>query len=329
MILAGDVGGTNTRLALFDEDGGGLKQRDITVFPSGSYGGLPEIVTSYLEGKSVEVSRAAFGIAGPVKRGRSEIPNLSWTVDAAELKDEARLGSVELINDLEANAYGIEILEPRDFHILCEGEPYEQGNAALISAGTGLGEAGIHRVGDRFVPFATEGGHADFAPRDKLETELLLYLLDHHERVSFERVVSGPGLYAIYRFLRDTGRAKETPAIAGSLVEAADPPAVISNAALEKQCPLCAQALHIFVSLLGSEAGNFALKVLATAGIYLGGGIVPKILPKLQEPVFLESLTAKGRMKKLLADMPVRVILNDKTALFGAARFASMMETTT
>jgi glucokinase len=306
MILAGDVGGTKTRLAQFEEDGGGLSPRDVRVFRSGGYGGLTEIVRAYLEETSARVERAVFGIAGPVKGGRGHLPNLNWVVDSTEIREEMALASVLLLNDLEANAYGIEVLGRDDFEILREGVPYEGGNAALVSAGTGLGEAGLHRVGDRFVPFATEGGHADFAPRNELEMELFRHLLERYDHVSVERVVSGPGLSAIYRFLRDTGRGEETPSVAGRLAGSDDPPAVISNAAL------------------GSEAGNFALKVLATGGIYLGGGIAPKILPKLREPGFLESLNAKGRLRDLISDIPVRIILNDKTALLGAGRFASI-----
>ncbi len=323
MILAGDVGGTNTRLALFEEASGRWSPKDVRIFPSGRYSGLSEIIREYMAGKSVRVTGTAFGLAGPVREGLCELPNLSWAVDSREIEEETGLGPVSLINDLEANAYGIEMLESRDFEILREGVPYERGNAALISPGTGLGEAGIHRVGDRCVPFATEGGHTDFAPRNEIEMSLLQYLLNHYDHVSYERVVSGPGLLAIYRFLGDTGRGEEIPSVGEELRAADDPPAVISNAALEGRCPLSTQAVDLFVSLLGSEAGNFALKVLATAGIYLGGGIVPKILPKLREPPFLDSLTAKGRMKKLLGDMPVKIILNDRTALLGAARYAS------
>jgi glucokinase len=243
-------------------------------------------------------------------------------VEAGRLARELGLERAGLINDLEANAWGIALLEARDVAVLQGGAPDASGNAAIISAGTGLGEAGLYWDGKEHRPFATEGGHTDFAPRNRLESELLEYLLKQFQRVSYERVVSGPGLLNIYRFLRDGGRAEEPPWLAEAMRQE-DPPAVIAQAALDGKSELCVQALDLFVSLYGAEAGNLALKVLATGGVYLGGGIAPRIVQKLREPVFLDAFTFKGRMRALLQAMPVRVILNDRVALLGAARYAT------
>ncbi|MFQ5913936.1 MAG: glucokinase [Nitrospinota bacterium] len=323
MILAGDVGGTNTRLAVFDAEDERLMPLVVNVFPSRMHKSLDEIVGKFMAANSYPVDHACFGVAGPVKLGRSETPNLPWVVLAHRLADELGLKTVHLINDLEANAYGIAALEPNDIVVLNEGEPDARGNAALISAGTGLGEAGLHWKGDRHQPFPSEGGHADFAPRNPVEVELLLYLLSRFEHVSYERVVSGPGLYNIYKFLQDTGRGVEPAWLAERLREE-DPPTVISSVAAEGRCELCVKALDQFVSVYGAEAGNLALKILATGGVFVGGGIAPKIVPQLKDPAFMEAFTAKGRMKPLLEAMPVRVILNDKTALLGAARFTAL-----
>lgn len=323
MILAGDIGGTNTRLAIFDPGGERLTPIASDTFPSRGHKNLDEIVTRFVNAHGLPVERACFGIAGPIQRGRSETPNLPWVVDAHRLANELGLGTVHLINDLEANAHGIAALEPNDMVVLNEGEPDASGNAALISAGTGLGEAGLLWEGGRHRPFPSEGGHADFAPRNEIEVELLLHLSSQFGHVSYERVLSGPGLHNIYKFLRDTGREDE-PAWLAERMREEDPPTVISTLALGGGCELCAQALNLFVSVYGAEAGNLALRVLATGGVFLGGGISPKILPKMKEPAFMRAFTAKGRMKSLLEAIPVRVILNDKTALLGAARVAAL-----
>jgi glucokinase len=228
---------------------------------------------------------------------------------------------VGLINDLEANAWGIATLSSDDIAVLNPGESDGAGNLALISAGTGLGQAGLHWDGTRYRPFASEGGHVDFAPRNRLEMDLLEFLLRQFPRVSYERVVSGPGLQNIYRFLRETGRGDEPPWLAARLREQ-DPNAVVAQAALSGESALCVQALDLFVALYGAAAGNLALTLLATGGVYLGGGIAPKILPKLKDPIFLNAFFTKGRLRPLLETVPVRVILNDQTALFGAARYA-------
>lgn len=324
MILAGDVGGTNTRLAVFDDRGGRLTPAAEATFPSREHPSLEAVLRRFRAAHPLPVDRACVGVAGPVRLGRSDATNLPWVVDSSQVAQELGLKHVELINDLEANAWGIGVLDPEDLAVLNAGAPDAEGNQAVISAGTGLGEAGLLWHGTQHRPFATEGGHSDFAPRNHLEMELLDYLLKQFQRVSCERVVSGPGLLNIYRFLRDTGRGEE-PAWLAEQLRQQDPGAVISQAAMSRKSELCMQTLDLFVSLYGSEAGNLALKVLATGGVFLGGGIAPKILSKLKDPIFLNAFTAKGRMKPLLQATPVRVILNDKTALLGAARFAALV----
>jgi glucokinase len=323
VILAGDIGGTNTRLAFVEERDGRLVPVAEATFASREHASLETVLRQFVAARRLPVTCAAFGVAGPVKHGRCDATNLPWQVDARLVAREIGLQSVGLINDLEANAWGIPALQPEDFAVLNQGEADAEGNAAIISAGTGLGEAGIYWDGRRHRPFATEGGHTDFAPRNGLEMELLEYLLRQFPRVSYERVVSGPGLVNIYRFLRDAGRGEEPPWLAEKM-RRQDPGAAISVAALSGKSDLCIQALDLFVSLYGAEAGNLALKLLATAGVYLGGGIAPKIIDKLRDPVFMNAFTAKGRLRPLLQAMPVRVILNAKTALLGAARFAAL-----
>ncbi|MBV8052129.1 MAG: glucokinase, partial [Acidobacteriaceae bacterium] len=249
-------------------------------------------------------------------------PNLPWIIESKHLADKLGLAGVSLINDLEANAWGISTLQAKDLISLNTIKSSPIGNQAVISAGTGLGEAGLYWDGTRYHIFASEGGHADFAPRDELQMELLRYLIAHFGHVSYERVVSGPGLVNIFYFLRDTKRGTEPTWLTEEMAQG-DPAAAISRAASEGQCPLCEQALDLFVSIYGAEAGNLALKVKATGGVYLGGGIAPKILTKLAGPLFMQSFLAKGRMQALLETIPVRVINNDSTALMGAARCAA------
>src|SRR5262245_11946185 len=323
MILAGDIGGTSTRVALFEVEGDRPVTRVQTNYPSGKYPGLEAILTEFLDANRFPIDAACFGIAGPVRQGRVETPNLTWVVDERHLSRQLGLESVTLLNDLESTAYGIAVLSVPDFAVLHEGAPIEHGSRAVIAAGTGLGEAALHWDGILHRPFASEGGHADFAPRDELEADLLLHLRKEFGHVSYERVVSGPGLHNLYEFLRDTGRGSE-PQWLSERLRREDPSAVISAAALEKSSDLCVMALDRFVSSYGAEAGNLALKVLATGGVYVGGGIAPKILPKLKEPAFLQAFLDKGRYRKLMESIPVKVILNDRTALLGAARHAAL-----
>jgi glucokinase len=323
MILAGDIGGTSTRLGWYEIKRGKPSLLAQETYPSRGTKGLEEIVTRFREAHRQPVEFACFGIAGPVRNDRVETPNLPWVVDSRQLSETLSLPVVWLINDLEANAYGAAALKKSDFHVLNAGQPDREGNAAIISAGTGLGEAGFYFDGKRYRPFASEGGHVDFAPRNDLEIELLRYLIGKFGRVSYERVLSGPGLKNLYDFLRDTGRGMETPELAAEFA-AKDPSAVIGAHGVARTQPLCEQALDLFVQIYGAEAGNLALKLKATRGVLIGGGIAPKILPRLKQPAFMDAFMAKGRMKALLEPIPVRVILNDKTALLGAALYAAL-----
>jgi len=322
LVLAGDIGGTSTRLAFFDADSGRLSLLAAARYPSREAGRLEQIVSQFIREHGLAAEQACFGIAGPIRQGRVRTPNLPWSVTADDLARTLGLAEVQLINDLAANACGIDLLGPEDFEVLNRGEADPTGTLAVISAGTGLGEAFACWDGSTHQPFASEGGHADFAPRNELEAELLLYLRAEHGRVSTERVVSGPGLRNIYRFLHDACRQPETPAIAEAM-RRGDPSAVIAGAGLAGECPLCGETLDLFVSLFGAEAGNLALRVLATGGVYLGGGIAPKIIERLKGPGFMQAFTAKGRLSPLLEAMPVRVILNEQTALLGAGRYAA------
>ena len=325
MILAGDIGGTNTRLAIFSDDAGALRVMAEAKYASPQFSGLDEIVARFLKEKNLPVTHAGFGVAGPVRNGRTQAVNLPWVVDSAALARTLGISFVALINDLEAIAHGLATLAPADYVVLQAGEPHATGNIAVIAPGTGLGEAGLCWDGARHIPFATEGGHSSFAPSDELEDELLRHLRPQFHHVSWERVLSGPGLFNIYKFLRDTGRGAEPPWLAEELKHG-DPSARISQAALEGKSELCSLALERFVRLIGSEAGNLALKTMARGGVYVAGGIPPKILPKLQGPAFLEGFASKGRMRQLLEAMPVRVILNEVTALRGAARCAVLQD---
>ena len=323
MILAGDIGGTNTRLALVDAAPGGMRILFEKTFPSRERTSLEAALEEFLSLRRAAFTRASFGIAGPVRNGRCEATNLPWVVDAKSVAKRLRLKRVGLINDLVANAHGIALLRGKDFVTLNKGARNAQGNRALISAGTGLGEAGLLWDGKAHRPFASEGGHVDFAPRNHLEMELLDYLMKRHGRVSCERLVSGPGLVNAYRFFRDREKGTE-PAWLAEELRVGDPAAAISRNALEGKSPLCIQALELFVSVYGAAAGNLALTLMATGGVYLGGGIAPKILAKLKEPGFMNAFTAKGRLRPLLQEIPVRVIMNPKTALLGAARHAAL-----
>ena len=321
VILVGDVGGTNTRLVIIDVVKDQFNFLAEQTFPSREEPSLESALRKFLSNPVHSVARACLGVAGPVRHGRSEATNLPWVIDSQEIARQLNLPRIGLVNDWEAGAYGIAALAAKDFEVLNQGTHDAQGNRAIIAAGTGLGEVGLFWDDKEYRPFASEGGHVDFAPRNHIEIDLLDYLLKRHSRVSVERVISGPGLLNIYQFLKDTGRGEE-PAWLIDQMRQKDPPTVITENALHGKSSLCAQALDLFVSLYGAEAGNLALKVMATGGVYLGGGIAPKIVAKLKEPVFMNAFTAKGRMKPLLQTIPVRVILNPKVALLGAARYA-------
>ncbi len=323
MILAGDIGGTNTRLALVRRDASAELQivKD-GKFPSTAYDGLHAIVGQFLTEHDAKPESACFGVAGPVQNGRCETMNLTWVVDQLELAEAMGVARVSVINDLAANAYGISCLAANDLDTINVGAPNASGHAVVVSPGTGLGEAGMFWDGKQYHPIPTEGGHTDFAPRNKLELELAAFLMEEHEHVSYERIVSGPGLVNIYRFLRDTGRGEEPAWLAQEMANK-DPGAVISNAALTNRSALCEQALDMFIELFGAEAGNMMLSYMATGGVWLGGGIVVKILSRIKaRKHFMSGFTSKGRLTEVMRDVPIRAILNDQTALLGAAKHA-------
>lgn len=321
MILAGDIGGTKTRLALYERDARRLTLLACESYPSRAHPDLESILRIFLAARGARVEAAAFGIAGPVRDGRCETTNLAWVVDARHLAPVLGLAAVGLVNDLVANASGLAELGPDDLAVLNEGSPGAGGNSAMISAGTGLGEAGLVWDGRRHLPFDSEGGHASFAPTDEIEVAVYHYLRSRFGHVSWERVLSGPGLVNLYSFLRDTGQEEEPEWLRERLAQG-DAAAAISEEAQEGRSALCARALDLFVRLYGAEAGNVALKFMATGGVYVGGGIAPKIIGRLRAPGFMERFADKGRMRRLLESMPVRVVLNDRTALLGAARLA-------
>jgi glucokinase len=321
MILAGDIGGTHTRIAIFEQASSTLKMMLERVYPSRDHKSLDEIVSLFLSNEHVTADRACFGIAGPVLHGRVSTPNLAWVVDAIQLAKKIGIQSVWLINDLQAHASGIDDLAPADFVALNKVD-VAIGNAALIAAGTGLGEAGLYWDGQRRWPFPCEGGHADFAPRNDLEMDLLRYLIMKFGRASYERVLSGPGLQNIYNFLAAAGKEQEPQWLKDELQQAVDPAAVISEHALDGKAPICERVLDIFVSIYGAEAGNLALKLMATGGVFLSGGIAAKILPKLTGPAFMQAFISKGRLQPMMETIPVKVIVNDRVGLIGAARYA-------
>jgi glucokinase len=321
MILAADVGATNARLGLFEYRDQQLSPAAVKKFRNEDYPSFNAILDSFLVDPQ-PISRACFGIAGPVLDGKVHLTNLNWIIDRREA--QARLGThrVWLLNDLEATGYGISQLRSEDFLVINRGVPDGCASAALIAAGTGLGEARLERNGTGKYPLPAEAGHADFAPNDDLQSALLLHLRGQFGHVSWDRVLSGPGLHLIYEFLRDIGHAAENSQVA-ERIRTGDPGAVISQAALDNECALCVHALDTFVYIYGSESGNMALRYLARAGVYLGGGIAPKIRNKLADGTFMKAFVAKGRMQSMLELVPVSIILNDQAALLGAAHYAA------
>src|ERR1700719_2916541 len=321
MILAGEIGATRIRLAAFETEGSRLQCVVERNYVSQQHDGLSGILADFIKTEGIPVHSACLGVAGPVRGGRSKISNLPWIIDARDVAQQLRLPSVGLLNDLEAFAYGIDGLESKDFITLSEGQEDAEGNRAVISAKTGLGMAGLYWDGYRHHPFACEGGHADFAPRNDLQMELLAYLQKKYGRISCERILSGPGIKNIYDFLRDTHKAEEPEWLRTQMSAAPDPPALISQMALEGKAAICDQALSIFVSVFGAQAGNCALNFMSTGGIFIGGVIAAKIVPKMKDPVFLESFLDKGRMGAILKDMPVKIVVNDNCGMIGAARY--------
>jgi len=317
MLLAGDIGGTKTNLALFSPEEGIIPLAQAT-FKSADYADLRSVIAQFLADTGSSIDNAVFGVAGPVVRGQAEATNLPWVVSEMVLKEALGFRSVKLLNDLEATAYGVPNLPAEDLFVLHEAAP-GSGSKVVIAPGTGLGEAVLCQQEGRYHVIPSEGGHVDFAPTSLLEIRLLRYLMGKFGHVSYERVCSGKGLPNIYAFLKKQGFAEELPGMKAALRKSVDPTPIIVQKAMAGECELSIATLNTFVSILGSEAGNLALKVMATGGVYLGGGIPPKILAKLKDGTFMASFVNKGRFADLLAHIPVYVILNDKTALFGAA----------
>lgn len=321
LLLAGDIGGTNTRLGIFSREKGlrlSLVEAD---FSSAQFPDLSTIVRKFLDGTNLPVDAACFGVAGPVAGGISRVTNLPWLLDEKQLCRELGLKSVRLMNDLEAVAHAVPLLESSDLHVVNTGRPVPGGNRAVIAPGTGLGEAFLTWDGIQYREHASEGGHTDFAPNSALEIELLHYLQAKLGHVSYETVCSGLGISNIYCFLRENCYHEEPSWLSETLRREKDIVPVIVNTALnhETRCDLCVMTLNLFVSILGAEAGNTALKILATNGVYIGGGIPRRILPLMENGRFMKSFRNKGRMSDLVAHMPVFIIINPKVALLGVA----------
>ncbi len=321
-FLAGDIGGTKTRLAIIEVDGAQARIEREAEYPSRDYAVFADLLAHFLADAGPS-RHAAFGVAGPVRGRVVQATNLPWRIDADALQRQFGFAHCTLLNDLEATAYGLPALGADDLLTLQAGAPDASGNAAVIAAGTGLGEAGLFWDGYRHHPFATEGGHASFSPADELEMALLRHLQQRYQHVSWERIVSGMGLLNLHEFLC-LHRHVAAPQWLVDEMRGGDAAAAIAAASSGRD-EICAETLHRFARLYGAEAGNLALKTMSRGGLYLGGGIAPKILPLLQGGTFMEAFLDKGRMRPLLEAMPVRVILNDRTALLGSALRAARL----
>jgi glucokinase len=317
MLLAGDIGGTKTNLAIFSPESG-LTPRMQATFKSAEYASLEDCLQEFLAGAGVSVERAVFGVAGPVARGQSTATNLPWVIQEDSLQQTLGLQEAKLLNDLEATAFGVPHLSPADLFALNDA-PLIRGTKVIVAPGTGLGEAVLMYRNERYHVIPSEGGHTDFAPTNLFEIRLLRHLMGKYGHVSYERVCSGKGIPNIYAYLKKNRFAEESPEMAKALRKAPDPTPVIVQKAMAGECELSIATLNAFVSILGAEAGNLTLKVMATGGVYLGGGIPPKILSKLKDGTFMASFVNKGRFAEMLAQIPIAVILNEETALLGAA----------
>jgi glucokinase len=322
MLLAGDIGGTKTNLAIFPLGGEPRVPLIEATFPSGQYASLEALVTEFLSRTNVTVERACFGVAGPVVAGQAKVTNLPWSMDEQRLQEALHIPKVRLLNDLDAMAHGVPFLQPEDLYTLNTGKAVPDGTLAVIAPGTGLGEAFLTWEGDHYHAHASEGGHTDFGPTNSSEMEMLRYLLGRFDHVSYEHIASGIGLPNIYAYYKEVVSLTEPAWLTAQLATASDPTPIIIAVALDKtrDNELCSATLRTFVSILGAEAGNLALKVLANGGVYIGGGIPPRILPHFMDETFLHAFQAKGRFTQMLANIPVHIITNPKLALLGAAR---------
>lgn len=323
MILASDIGGTKTNLALFELKDSILEIKAQHQFASRDFSSLTDVIIAFEKITSIpQIDAACFGIAGPVINGRCRTTNLPWDVTTADLQEHLHTDKVRLLNDLESTAYGMLYLPEEAFVDLNPTGRHVHGNRVIIAAGTGLGEAMLFYDGTDYHPIGSEGGHGDFAPITAQQDELLQWLRKRYPgHVSYERVLSGPGIYTLYEFLYDNGYAPQ-PASMMQIPEGKDRSAMVSECALKEKDPLCMEALRLFAEIYGAEAGNLALKAMSLGGVYIGGGIAPKILPTLTNGHFMNSFASKGRFEELLRGMQVKIALNPETSLLGAAHFA-------
>jgi glucokinase len=327
VLLAGDIGGTKTTLTIFTPESGPRAPVAEATFPSGQYASLEALVGAFLGKVDLRIERASFGVAGPVVRGEARITNLPWHIEEKQLREALSVSWVRLLNDLQAIAHAVPELQAEDLYTLNAGQPERHGALGVIAPGTGLGEAFLTWQGEHYRAHASEGGHSDFAPTTPAQIELLRYLHDRLDHVSYERVCSGIGLPNIYAYLKDSGYAPEPAWLAERLAAADDATPIIVNTAVdaaarpagEPPCALCMETVSIFTETLGAEAGNLALTVMATGGIFVGGGIPPRILEALSGPRFMAAFRHKGRFAALLSRVPVQVIRNPRVALLGAA----------
>ncbi len=322
MLLAGDIGGTKTHLAIFSLAEGPRRPVAEAIFPSAAYNDLADMVREFVSQSHFTVEYASFDVAGPVVGGRAQLTNLPWIVDSAALAADLKLNRVWLLNDLQATAYAVPQLSPSDLDTINKGEPAEYGAIGVIAPGTGLGEAFLVWTGNAYMAYASEGGHTDFGPHNETEIDLLRYLIKRYGHGGYERICSGIGIPNVYDFFRESGYAPESPEMAQRLAAVTDRTPIIVQAAMDANNPdpLAVATMDMFVSVLGAEAGNLALKVLATGGVYLGGGIPPRILPLLHSGRFMEAFTRKGRFSEMISHIPVHIILT-QAALIGAARY--------
>jgi glucokinase len=317
-VLAGDIGGTKTSLGIFSMGKRRPKMKAFKSYPSREYRGLEEIIKAFLSEKKYSVKKACFGVAGPVEKGVCKTTNFPWVVNASKIKKIFEMADVRLINDLSAMAAAVPYLTGSEIHIINKANPEKNGNISIIAPGTGLGQALLIHSKNGYIPVPSEGGHVDFAPNNVLEAGLLNYLWNQFEHVSLERIISGIGILNIYDYLKSTGKYNE-PWWLSKKIKSDDPARVINESAREKAQKLCLKTIDVFISILGAAAGNLALTGLTKGGVYVGGGIPPKLLWRIKEKTFMKAFTAKGRFKELMEKIPVNIILNDNAALLGAA----------
>jgi len=318
-VLAGDVGGTKTLLALADVEGTRVSLLHERLFPSQEYASFLTLAREFIEATPAGSVPACIGVAGPVVSGRAIVTKLPWDLNEPELARELGLSRMRLINDFAAIARGVEALAPEDLFELHAGKADPDGPVAVLGAGTGLGEAFSVKIAGRRSVLSSEGGHADFAPRDEVQMDLLRYMTKKYERCSYDRILSGPGFWDLYCFFRDSGQEAESNELREAIARERDPAPVVTRFALEKGDPLCLATIDLFCSIYGAEAGNLALRIVATGGVYVAGGIAPRILDRLKAGGFVEAYGKKGRLAPMVQSIPVQVILNSRVGLLGAA----------